>query len=84
MHIATYMQAKRSEFWDTQPSYGGSPEIWTALKAALEADDMETTRVFLQAAEVKPANSHLTAFYDSRGFLYEVAQWAVSDPSDLR
>lgn len=78
------MQAKRIEFWDTQPSYGGSAEIWAALKAAVEAPDMDTTHVYLQAAEVKPASSTLTAFYDSRGFLYELPQWAVSDPSDLR
>ena len=25
---------KRREFWDTQPSYGGSAEIWAALKMA--------------------------------------------------
>ena len=40
--------------------------------------------VYLQAAEIKPAKPDLTSFYDSRGFLYEVPKWAVSDPVDWR
>jgi Ubiquitin-binding domain len=80
---AYFVQAKRAEFWDTQPSYGGSQDIWSAIKTALECDDMGTMQVYLQAADVKPANNNLTAFYDSRGFLYEIPEWAVSDPVDL-
>ena len=76
------LQRKRSEFWDTQPAYGGSAEIWATLQAACEAEDLDTCMVYLQAAEIKPAKPDLTSFYDSRGFLYEVPKWAVSDPVD--
>lgn len=77
------MQAKRTEFWETQPAYGGSEEIWTAIKAALAEEDIDTCLVFLQAAEVKVAKPNLTAFYDSRGFLYEVPDWAAADPVEF-
>lgn len=78
------MQTKRSEFWDTQPSYGGSEDIWAALQAACQAEDVATCMVYLQAADVKVAKPNLTAFYDSKGFLYEVPEWAVSDPVDFK
>eukprot|EP00798_Chlamydomonas_sp_ICE-L_P025193 gene25193-biopygen19656 len=32
----------RSEFWDTQPHYGGSREIWDALKGACEVPDKQS------------------------------------------
>jgi hypothetical protein len=34
------LTSKREEFWHTQPSYGGQREIWEALKAAAEAEDV--------------------------------------------
>jgi hypothetical protein len=33
-------QQMRAQFWDTQPFYGGAREIWDALKAAVEMEDM--------------------------------------------
>ena len=77
-------QAKRAEFWDTQPSYGGSPEIWSALHAACDAPDLSGFLLYLEAAEIKVAKPDLTSFYDSRGFLYEVPPWAVTDPVDWK
>jgi hypothetical protein len=77
-------QAKRAEFWDTQPSYGGSPEIWAALHAACEAPDMRGLMLFLEAADIKVAKPDFTAFFDVRGFLYEVPEWAVADPADWK
>ena len=82
--LSSWLQRKRVEFWDTQPAYGGSAEIWATLQAACEAEDLDTCMVYLQAAEIKPAKPDLTSFYDSRGFLYEVPKWAVSDPVDWR
>ena len=31
------LAAKREEFWDTAPAFEGKPEIWAALKAAVDA-----------------------------------------------
>eukprot|EP00892_Ulva_mutabilis_P005125 jgi/Ulvmu1/2985/UM015_0025.1 len=78
------LEADRAEFWDTQPAYGGSEEIWSVLKASCEAPDIESAKVFLDAAEVKVAKSDMTQFYDSRGYLYELPAYVVSDPRDLK
>jgi hypothetical protein len=45
---------------------------------------MATCMLYLQAADVKVAKPNLTAFYDSKGFLYEVPEWAVADPVDFK
>jgi hypothetical protein len=79
-----HTQAQRQEFWDTQPAYGGSQEIWSVLKAMCEAPDLQTGKLFLDAAEVTIAKPDMTAFYDSRGFLYELPNYIVSDPSDWK
>lgn len=81
---ACFMKAKRAEFWDTQPAYGGSEEIWSVLKATCEAPDVESAKVFLDAADVKVAKHDMTQFYDSRGYLYELPVYVVSDPRDLK
>lgn len=78
------VQQQRQEFWDTQPAYGGAKDIWDALKAVCEAPDMETGKVFLEAAEVSVAKPDMTAFYDSRGYLYELPNYVVSDPKDWK
>ena len=31
------LKSKRDEFWDTAPAFEGKSEIWNALKAAVEA-----------------------------------------------
>lgn len=84
LNVLPKVQAQRQEFWDTQPAYGGSQEIWSVLKAMCEAPDIETGKVFLEAAEVTIAKPDMTAFYDSRGFLYELPNYIVSDPRDWR
>lgn len=78
------MKAKRAEFWDTQPAYGGSEEIWSVLKAACEAPDVGSAKVFLDAADVTVAKSDMTKFYDSRGYQYDLPVYVVSDPRDLK
>ena len=82
--ILATLQAQRQEFWDTQPAYGGSPEIWSVLKAMCEAPDIDTGKLFLEAAEVTIGKPDMTAFYDSRGFLYELPNYIVSDPRDWK
>jgi hypothetical protein len=40
--------------------------------------------LIIDAADIKIAKPDFTAFYDSRGFLYEVPEWAVADPADWK
>jgi len=61
------LQSQRDIFWDTQPAYGGSKEIWDALKAACAADDPDTTKLILDAAGVIVNKSDMTVCYDERG-----------------
>ena len=34
------LKSKRDEFWDTAPAFEGKSEIWNALKAAVEATEV--------------------------------------------
>jgi hypothetical protein len=43
------------------------PEIWDALKACCEAEDMETAKLLIEAAGVIVASSDMTICYDERG-----------------
>ncbi|KIY94710.1 Ubiquitin domain-containing protein 1 [Monoraphidium neglectum] len=79
---AAALQRKREEFWDTQPYYGGSREIWDALKAAC-ASDPEMAKVLLDAAEVKVMKADMSVSYDARGFRYELPPFVLADPSNL-
>jgi hypothetical protein len=79
---AAALQRKRDEFWETQPYYGGSKEIWDALRAACAAD-ASLAKVLLDAAEVKVTRPDMSVCYDARGFRYELPQYVVADPSNL-
>jgi hypothetical protein len=52
-----------------QPHYGGDKVIWDAIKAAVAAPDMATTRLLLEAAGVIVARPDMTVMYDERGAL---------------
>jgi hypothetical protein len=64
------LERNREAFWDTQPSYGGSAEIWDVLKAAVasaSSGDIETARLFVESAGCIVATPHLTVVFDERG-----------------
>eukprot|EP01025_Chloroclados_australasicus_P030279 TRINITY_DN3038_c0_g1_i7.p5 TRINITY_DN3038_c0_g1~~TRINITY_DN3038_c0_g1_i7.p5 ORF type:complete len:129 (-),score=16.84 TRINITY_DN3038_c0_g1_i7:752-1138(-) len=77
------LQNMRDTFWDTQPHYGGSREIWDALKAASESPDMETTRIIIDAAGIIVAAQDLSVCYDEKGAKYELPNYVWSAPSNL-
>ena len=81
--VCAAAQAKRDEFWGTAPFYGGSQEIWQALKAACSADDLDTTKLILDAAGVIVSSSDLSVCYDERGFKYELPNYVFAAPSNL-
>ena len=40
LHCHRPRNPQRNEFWDTQPAYGGAPEIWQAIRSAIEDPEM--------------------------------------------
>ncbi|KAL0399489.1 UNVERIFIED_CONTAM: Ubiquitin domain-containing protein 2 [Sesamum radiatum] len=63
----------REEFWDTAPHYGGTKEIWDALRAAAEAD-LTLAQAIVDSAGIIVQNPDLTVCFDERGNL----NWAIS------
>ncbi|KAG1677614.1 hypothetical protein FOA52_010395 [Chlamydomonas sp. UWO 241] len=75
--------AMREEFWFSQPHYGGSREIWDALKGALAVEDTETMRLIIESAGIVVASTDLTICYDERGAKYELPLYVVCNPVNL-
>ena len=61
------LAAKREEFWHTSPSYGGAREIWDVLKAAADAQDIETARLFVESADHRRPAGHVRVLRRARG-----------------
>ncbi|KAK9836624.1 hypothetical protein WJX74_004638 [Apatococcus lobatus] len=77
------LEAKREEFWDTQPHYGGAREIWDALRAAASADN-KTALMLLDTAGIICTSDDLSVCYDERGHKYELPNYVLSDPTNLQ
>ncbi|KAG9146155.1 hypothetical protein Leryth_015937 [Lithospermum erythrorhizon] len=73
----------RDEFWDTAPHYGGRKEIWDALRAAAEADDISLSQTIVDSAGIIVQNADLTVCYDERGAKYEIPKYVLSEPTNL-
>ncbi|CAH8252575.1 unnamed protein product [Arabidopsis lyrata] len=73
----------REEFWDTAPHYGGKKEIWDALRAAAEEEDLSLAQTILESAGVIVQNTDLTICYDEKGSKYELPKYVLRDPSNL-
>eukprot|EP00891_Asterochloris_glomerata_P009666 jgi/Astpho2/9666/Aster-03929 len=76
------LEAKRLEFWETQPHYGGYAEIWDALRAACETDDA-TANAILESAGVIVQSSDMSVVWDERGSKYELPKFVLADPTNL-
>eukprot|EP01060_Flectonema_neradi_P019833 TRINITY_DN27350_c0_g1_i1.p1 TRINITY_DN27350_c0_g1~~TRINITY_DN27350_c0_g1_i1.p1 ORF type:complete len:144 (+),score=15.99 TRINITY_DN27350_c0_g1_i1:49-480(+) len=80
------LNRQRDMFWDTQPAYGGQPEVWDALKSVLPIDqlsDAELARCILEAAEIRFARNSWTEVYDSQGYKYELPAYVISNPQNI-
>ncbi|QDZ20065.1 ubiquitin domain-containing protein [Chloropicon primus] len=77
------LQQLRDEFWDTAPHYGGESVIWDALKVAVSADDIESAKLILDAADVIISEPDLSVCYDQKGRKYELPVFVLSDPINL-
>lgn len=76
------LQAKRDEFWDTAPHYGGNKVIWDALKAACEAD-LQTAALIVESAGIIVSVPDMSTCFDERGSKYELPRYVLSDPTNL-
>ncbi|KAI9158841.1 Ubiquitin domain-containing protein [Paramyrothecium foliicola] len=84
---------ERAEFFDTRVT--GRPEIWQTIHAALQvlwepelqedgSDGLATAQTILTAAEISlPTGNIANGVYDSLGNLYQLPEWAVSDPDNV-
>jgi hypothetical protein len=81
---AAQLEKKQSEFWETAPAYGGSMEVWQALRNAVDIgpSDMETARMILDCAGVTTPNGTLTEAYDDHGYRYSIPAYCLCDPSN--
>jgi len=77
------LDRKRSEFWDTQPYYGGDANVWLVLRAAVECEDLATAQTMLESAGVKIVDPNMTKCYDERGYCYELPNYVLADPKNL-
>ena len=44
--------SKQDQFWETSPAYEGRKEIWDALKAACETDDVSLAQAIVDSANI--------------------------------
>lgn len=58
------LKSKQDEFWETSPAYEGRKEIWDALKAACETDDVSLAQAIIDGANITlPTGSPLLLYF---------------------
>ncbi|KAL4627272.1 hypothetical protein ACB092_05G156300 [Castanea dentata] len=62
--------------------FGGSCEIWDALRAAAEAD-LTLAQTIVERAGVIVQSADSTTCYDERGARYELPKYVLSEPTNL-
>lgn len=80
------LQAKRDEFWDTAPAFEGKVEIWTALKAAVEACEQKNfilAQAIIDSANIILPNGLLNDCYDELGTRYQIPIYVLAKPANL-
>lgn len=82
------LEAKRDEFWDTAPAFGGRVEIWNALKAICNAIDTnqnyELAQAIVDSVQIIIPNGTLTDCYDELGNHYQLPNYVITKPINLR
>ena len=81
------LRALRDEFWETQPAYGGAPDMWAALRSAAEAareGDEGLAQAIVGAAGIRAGRKGLKQCWDERGGLYRLPDYVLADPIDLQ
>jgi hypothetical protein len=81
------LKAKREEFWDTAPMFDGKVEIWSALRAAVEAlenKNHQLAQAIIDSANIIVPNGHLNDCYDELGNRYQIPVYVLVKPTNLR
>jgi hypothetical protein len=81
---AEKLHQKREEFWETAPAFGGAPEVWQALRNAVDVghQDMDTARAILSCVGVTTPTGYLTEAYDERGYRYSIPSYCLAEPEN--
>jgi hypothetical protein len=79
--------AKREEFWDTAPAFEGKIEIWSALKAAVEAYEQKNyqlAQAIIDSANIIVPKGFLNDCYDELGNRYQIPIYVLARPVNMR
>jgi hypothetical protein len=80
------LKREREAFFDTRVS--GRAEVWSCIKMATELlrqGDLETAQSIVDAADVTvPTGDMVEGVYDQAGGYYQLPNWVVADPSNIR
>ncbi|EDV22715.1 uncharacterized protein TRIADDRAFT_28315, partial [Trichoplax adhaerens] len=77
------LKQKRQEFWETAPVYEGRREIWNALQAATQTDDLQLAQAIIDSANVILPTGSLASAYDELGNHYVLPEYCLSEPTNL-
>lgn len=81
------LNSKRDEFWDTAPAFEGKIEIWTALKAAVEAYEQKNyqlAQAIIDSANIILPKGFLNDCYDELGNRYQIPIYVLAKPINLK
>ena len=75
------LRGKRNEFWETAPAFEGRKEIWDALKAASEQEDISMAQAIVDSANITlptgtifvyvPKQTHSRLYINNFGISYK-------------
>ncbi|XP_002167583.2 ubiquitin domain-containing protein 1 [Hydra vulgaris] len=77
------LRSKRDEYWETQPAFGGRVEIYDALRAACETDDITLAQAIVNGANITLPSGSLTDAYDELGNHYTIPIYCISLPTNI-
>lgn len=93
----SWLERQRREFFETRVS--GHAEIWATLERVcglLQQNNIAEAQVLLNAGNIACPDGrfargrgrtrdgrHKGGVYDEQGFLYDIPDWAVTDPADI-
>lgn len=81
------LNSKREEFWDTAPAFEGKIEIWTALKAAVEAYEQKNyqlSQAIIDSANIILPRGFLNDCYDELGNRYQIPIYVLAKPVNMK
>lgn len=79
------LEHQRTAFWETADTFGGRKEVWDVLRAAVNCNDVESSRTMISGAELRLLGDGdlIHGCYDSTGFFYKIPENCLSDPTNL-